>query len=176
MGAMLGLSAFPKKAMSRASHARKSAGIETTEGVRDRVTVSLSPAIPKHLPVTKVATTGAFSDALEANEASSRIGDRRGGAFEAKKNVRGGTDSYDNGSSSVQRAVGRRSPGTRKRLSERRIEAGPPKLAQANSSVMTRRMIRAARTASDPERSSPHPLMHEMARTKDHSCGPHLRI
>lgn len=57
-----------------------------------------------------------------------------------------------------------------------RSEAGPPKLAQANSSATTRKWIRSARTASGPERSSPFSLMHETARTKYHSCGPHLRI
>jgi len=66
MGAMQGFPAFPKKARSWAIHAHKGVGIDTTEGVRDRATVSLSPVIPKHLPVTRVATTGAFSDAPEA--------------------------------------------------------------------------------------------------------------
>lgn len=117
MGAMLGFSRFSQESeKSAAIHARKGVGHDTTEGVRDRATVSLSPAVPEHLPVTRVRRPVRsrthwkpmkLPPVLEIGEA---VPSRR------KRTSEVGLNSYDNGSSSVQSAMGRRSPTMRKHL------------------------------------------------------------
>jgi len=55
MGAMSLRMRFHTKAQKRAIQCRKALEFDTTEGVRGRSTVSLSPAMPKAAPVTKVS-------------------------------------------------------------------------------------------------------------------------
>jgi len=109
--------------------------------------------------------------------ASSRIGDRRGGAFEAQKNVRGGTEFLTTTARPARKA---RWVGGIRKAQLRSSEEASRQVHQS-----WRQRIAAPRLGRDDSISAncigsralhPAPLMHETARTHDRSCGPHLRI
>lgn len=131
---------------TQAGRVRKNSKFEMTEGVRSRSTVSLSPAVPKAAPVTKVSLWPfERPDSFLPYWSSARR------CLRMQKDVRGGTES----SSRLFQPLKARRVGEQRGNSRARSEAGPLKLAQANSSATTRDWIRSARTASGPERSSP---------------------
>ena len=133
--------------------------LDTTEGVRDLATVSLSPAMPKPVPVIE----GRDKHSFLPNWSSPRR------CLQMQKNVRGGIEFFDIGSSSPQGAMGRQFERTASTQVHRswRARIAAPRLALIDSISANCIGSRALLPAT---------LMHETVRTRDHSCGPHLRI